>query len=188
MQRHHAAGEALEGDATEISAADHVGELRGLGKLADRLDEIAIGLGVAGHGAADRRDDVERIEVVEPVKARHVDRGELQADEMSAELQHAMDLAERHVDARHVADAERDGDGVEALVRERQRLGVRVDELNVAPRLLGALAANLLSPEDMQGWGWRILFVVGGILAFIFSWNNFIFSNVYLFFLNKYLK
>lgn len=30
---------------------------------------------------------------------------------------------------------------------------------------LGALAANLLSPEDMQGWGWRILFVVGGILA-----------------------
>lgn len=32
---------------------------------------------------------------------------------------------------------------------------------------LGALCANLLTPESMQSWGWRILFVVGGVLAAI---------------------
>ena len=53
-----------------------------------------------------------------------------------------MNLGERHVDARHVADAERDGDGVEALVGQRQRLGVGFDERDVVPRLRRALAAD----------------------------------------------
>ena len=114
----------------------------GFGNLRIELDQIAIGLGVARHGAADRGNDVERIELVEPIETRHVDRGKFQAEEMPAGLQHAMDLAERHVDARHVADAERDGDGIEALVRERQRLGVGLDEFDIALGLRGALAAD----------------------------------------------
>src|ERR1044072_8184747 len=142
MQRDDSAGEALERHAAEARAADHLGEFLGLGKLTDRFDEIAIGLGIASHRAADLRNHVERIEIVEPVEARHVDRRKLQAEEMPAELQHAMDLTKRRFDPRHVADAERDGDGVEALVQKRQRLGIGFDELDIAMGLFSALAAD----------------------------------------------
>ena len=32
---------------------------------------------------------------------------------------------------------------------------------------VGALLASWLSPEGMQSWGWRVLFVVGGLLALV---------------------
>lgn len=32
---------------------------------------------------------------------------------------------------------------------------------------IGALLANNLAPEAMQAWGWRVLFVVGGLLALV---------------------
>src|ERR1041384_8537490 len=86
LRRPHAAREALERHAAEARAADHLGEFLGLGKLTDRFDEIAIGLGIASHRAADLRNHVERIEIVEPVEARQVDRRKLQAEEMPAEL------------------------------------------------------------------------------------------------------
>ena len=64
---------------------------------------------------------------------------------MPAELQHAMRFRKRALDARHVADAERDGHGVEGAVGERQRLGVALDERHdiVEPALGGARAADL---------------------------------------------
>ena len=64
---------------------------------------------------ADRRDDVERIKLVERVEAGHIDRGEFQAEEAPADLQHAMRFGERALDARHVADAEGDGDASKLL-------------------------------------------------------------------------
>ena len=42
----------------------------GFGKAPDRFDEIAIGLGVARNRAAERRNDVEGIEIVERIEAR----------------------------------------------------------------------------------------------------------------------
>ena len=64
---------------------------------------------------------------------------------MPAELQHAMCLGERRLDARHVADAEGDRHGVEAAIRQRQRFGVAFDECHdiVEPALGGARAADL---------------------------------------------
>ena len=64
---------------------------------------------------------------------------------MPAELQHAMGFLERQLDARHVADAERDGHRVERAVGERQRLGVAFDEGHelVEPALRRARAADL---------------------------------------------
>ena len=55
-----------------------------------------------------------------------------------------MRLGERRRDARHVADAERDGHRVVAAVGERQRLGVGLDEVDgvVEPALGGALAPD----------------------------------------------
>ena len=100
----------------------------GRGKRRIDSDQIAIGLGVAHDRAADRRHDVERIELVQRIEPRHVDVGEFEAQEAPAEPQHAVHLLQRHVDARHVADAERDRHRVEAPVRKRQRLGIGVDE------------------------------------------------------------
>lgn len=36
----------------------------------------------------------------------------------------------------------------------------------MAGTLLGAVLAGLLTPEQMTAFGWRIPFVVGGILGF----------------------
>src|SRR5262249_41528125 len=115
----NAAGHRLERHAAETRSADHARKFLWLRKTAGRLDEVAIGLSIAGHGAADLRNDIERIEVVETVERGHIDRRELQAEEVPTELQRTMDFAQRHVDLRHVADAEGDGDGVETLVGER---------------------------------------------------------------------
>ena len=106
----------------------HLGKCLGPRKAADRFHQIAIGLGVAGDRAAERRDHVERIEIVERVEPGHIDGGEFEAEEAPADPQHAMGFRERRLDARHVADAERDGDGIEAAVGKRQRLGVAFDE------------------------------------------------------------
>ena len=43
-------------------------------KAANRFHQIAIGLGVAGDRAPERRDHVERVEIVEPVEPGHIDR------------------------------------------------------------------------------------------------------------------
>ena len=100
----------------------------GLRKAADRFHQIAIRFGIAGDHAAERGDDVERVEVIEPVETGNIDGGELEAEEFSADLEHAKRLGERRIDARHVADAERDGRGIEGAVGERQRLGIGFDE------------------------------------------------------------
>ena len=100
----------------------------GLGNLRIDFDQILIGLAVAGHRPADRRDHVERIELVERVQPRHVDRGEFQAQEAPAQLEHAIGFAERALDARHVADAEGDGDAIEAAVGIGEFLGIALLE------------------------------------------------------------
>ena len=51
-------------ETPEARRAHHLGEHVRPREAADRLHQVAIGLGVAGDGAAERRDHVERIEVV----------------------------------------------------------------------------------------------------------------------------
>src|SRR6185437_16577988 len=95
-------------------------------------------------GAADRRNDVERINLIELVEAGYIDRREFEAKEASADLQHAMRFGERAFDARHVADAEGDGDAIEAAVGIGEFLGVALLESDdvIAPALGGARAAD----------------------------------------------
>src|SRR5712691_7752801 len=90
MQRDDAATHALERDAAEAGRAHYLGKRIGPRKPADRFDQVAIGLGIADHGTAERRDHVERVEVVERVEARHIDGGELETEEAAAEPQHAI--------------------------------------------------------------------------------------------------
>src|SRR5262249_32792143 len=100
MQRHDAAGERLRGYAAEAGGANHRGEIVRLGKAPDRLDEVAVGFRIARDRAAERRDDIERIEVIERVEPRHVDGGELETEEMAAQPEHAEGFLQRRLDAR----------------------------------------------------------------------------------------
>src|SRR4051794_24425295 len=115
-------------DAREAGGADHPAERLRFWKFADRLDEVAIGLAIAGHRLTELGYDLEREQLIEPVEAGHVDAGEFQAEESAAGPQHAMRLAQRQIDTRHVANAERDRAGIEVPVGQRQRLGVALDE------------------------------------------------------------
>ena len=117
----------------------------GFGNLRIEFDEVLIGFGIAGHGAAERRDDAEREQLIDPVEPGHVDGGEFQAQEAAAGPQHAKGFLQREIDLRHVADAERDGVGVEAAIRKGQRLGIALDETNAVVEMLRgrAVAADL---------------------------------------------
>ena len=62
----------------------------------------------------------------------------------SADFEHAIGLGQRRLDARHVADAERDGGGIETAIPERQRLGIGFGERDgvAESACRGALAAD----------------------------------------------
>src|SRR5260370_28642293 len=128
MQRHDAARQALPVDAGKAGRPYHFSKRAGLGKLADRFDEVTIGFGIAGHRAAERRNDLERKQIVDSIEPGHVDGGKFQAQETAAGPQHTIGFAKREIDPRYVAYAERDGVGVETAVRESQRLGIALDK------------------------------------------------------------
>ena len=100
----------------------------GDGNLRIELDEIAIRRAVARDDLPERRNGGERIGVVDAVQHRQVDARKFEAEKPSAVLQHPMGFGERPLDARHVADAESDGVGVEPPIRQRQSLRVGFDK------------------------------------------------------------
>src|ERR1700688_4132053 len=128
MQRHDAARKALPIDPREACRTDHLGKGIGLWKFTDRFHKVLIGFGVAGHGAAERWNQLERKQLVNPIEAGHIDGGKFQAQKFAARLEHAKRFAQRQIDPWHVADAECDGVGVEAAIGECQRLGIALDE------------------------------------------------------------
>src|ERR1700759_1156715 len=80
MQRHHASGEQAEAGAAESRRRDHVSESLRARKAAERLDEVAVGFGIARHRTAERRNDVEGVEIVKPVEPGHVDGRKFEAE------------------------------------------------------------------------------------------------------------
>src|SRR5262245_29032706 len=86
IQCDDAARHRFKADAREICRADHVGKGRGLRELLDLFDEIAISLGVAGDDPAERRNHVERIELVQPIEPWQIDMRKLEAEKPSARL------------------------------------------------------------------------------------------------------
>ena len=116
----------------------------GRGNLRIELDEILIGRAVAGHRRADARNHLEGIEFVQRIEARHGHCGKFQAEEASADLEHAVGLLKRAFDARHVADAEGDGDAIEAAVGIGQFFGVALLEgdREIVAALVSPLAAD----------------------------------------------
>src|ERR1700726_1794457 len=78
MQRHHAAGQHAVADPAKSRRRDHVGEGLRPREAPDRLDEIAIGFGVARNRATERRNDVEGIEIVERIEPGNIDARKLE--------------------------------------------------------------------------------------------------------------
>src|SRR6185437_2484026 len=74
------------------------------------------------------RNHLERIELVEPVQAGQVDGGKLQAQEAPAYSQDTIGLLQRALDARNVADAERDRDAIETAVGIGKLFGIALFE------------------------------------------------------------
>src|SRR5439155_25373485 len=64
MHRHHACGKVEDFDLGEASRLHHALQLRLVRMHADRLGEIAVGLGRARHALAEPGKHLERIEIV----------------------------------------------------------------------------------------------------------------------------
>src|SRR5690348_17040564 len=56
MDRRNAAGQVAIGHTREAGRADHLGELLLLGEPADALDQVAVGICIAGRELAEARD------------------------------------------------------------------------------------------------------------------------------------
>src|SRR4029079_17708867 len=80
-----------------------------------------------------------------PNEAGHGHRGKVQAEKAAADSENTVGFFECALDARHVADAERDGYAIETAVGIGEFLGVALFEGNhtVEPALPSALAPDL---------------------------------------------
>ena len=106
------------------ASAIMLGEFRLGREAADAFGEIAIGLFVLRHQAADLGHQLEGIGVVQRIQSRHFDLGKFQAEKTPARFQHPPRFRQRLFDMGHIADAEGDGIGVEMAVGERQAFGI----------------------------------------------------------------
>src|SRR5436305_3100448 len=97
-------------------------------EAADRFDQVAVGIAIAGDHLAQCRNRGEGIGLVKTIEQRHIDVGKFQAQKPGAVLQDAARLGKRAVDSRHVADAEGDRIAIYGYVRYRQILVIAAEE------------------------------------------------------------
>ena len=129
MHRGDAAGVVLPGDVDKPRLAHHLREALLVRERLDGLRQVHKPCLVPGDEAAPKRDQVLQVEVVQRAPHRVRRRGELQAHQMPARLQHAEHLGERARAVGHVADAVCHGERVVARVRVGDVL--RVDHLEI---------------------------------------------------------
>lgn len=108
-----AAGQVLVAPAADDEAGflDEAAEVGLAGEALDALDEVLVGVTVAGDELADEGDGGEAPALVDGVEGRVGDLAELEAGEDAAGLEDAVGLGQGGGDVGEVADAE--GDGVE---------------------------------------------------------------------------
>lgn len=97
----------------EAGVLDEAAELGLGGEALDALDEVLVGVAVAGDELADEGDGGEAPALVEGVEGGVADLAELEAGEDAAGLEHAVRLGQGGGDVGEVADAEGDGVQVE---------------------------------------------------------------------------
>src|SRR3546814_907828 len=145
MQRGDAEAEVAVLHIAEAGRADHRREAFLVGKAADALHEIAVGLLVLRHQSADLRQDVEAVEVVGLRQRRIAHFREFQAQKAPARLQHAIRFAQRDVDMGDIADAKGNRIGIDRAVGQGQRLGIHACPVEPGqPALVDGAVAALL--------------------------------------------
>src|ERR1700761_3248657 len=124
VDRDDAAGQHRVADRLEPGPVHLLGQAVRRGEAADRLGQVAVGLGLVGEGAEQRHDAVEP-EREEGRERRPRRLGDLEDDQPPAPLQHPRHLAQTAVEVGEVAGAEGDRDRVEALpvVGQLERVG-----------------------------------------------------------------
>lgn len=125
---------AADADAEGEGFGAHIGEVRGAEggcellageECLDGAGEVLVGAGlVARDECRGEGHDVAAVDVVEPRDGGGAGVGELEDDESARRFQHAAELGEGFGGVVDIAQAERDGDDVEGVIREIQRGGV----------------------------------------------------------------
>src|ERR1700737_312294 len=130
-------------------------QLRRLGEGLHRLRQVAVrGCVVAAAQADDNRHDAAEIETVGAHEQAMRRRSELEDDEVPSRAQHPEHLAQRGLAIDQIAQAERDGDGIDAAVGFAEPGDVAQAKLD--PRL--TLARQLehrgrkVDPDYPAGW------------------------------------
>lgn len=128
MDGSDAAGEVLVAAAAddEAGVADHVAEAVLVGEALDALDQVLVGVAVAGDELADERDGGEAPAAVHAIEQGHGgpaihDLPELETREHASRPQHPVRLGEPRGDAGEVPDPEGDGVQVDAGVGDGVR-------------------------------------------------------------------
>mmetsp|Transcript_13807 Transcript_13807/g.40528 ORF Transcript_13807/g.40528 Transcript_13807/m.40528 type:complete len:204 (-) Transcript_13807:3-614(-) len=122
VHRHDAAGEVAVAHEAEAGIARQVRELLLRVELLDALDEVLVRRAVVGHQPSHCGDDVEGVPLVEAREEGVGDVRKLETEEAPARPQHAMGLAQRLLDVRHVSDPKGNRVHIKRAVVERQLL------------------------------------------------------------------
>ncbi len=86
MDGGNSAGQIAVIDARKSGVADHCGKALLWGEFANALNQIPVGLRIAGRELAQTRDHLKRMEIVKPVQDWHLHLGEFEAEEAAASL------------------------------------------------------------------------------------------------------
>src|SRR5438270_8351635 len=94
MQRRDAARQIAEPGAAEPGGLDQFRQSALRRKAADALDEVGVGVAIAGDDLAEQRQYPEAVEIVERLQQRRHRRGEFETEKPSARSQDAARLGE----------------------------------------------------------------------------------------------
>src|SRR5712671_7463431 len=88
VQRRDATGQIAELDPVEPGGGDQLRQLALRRKAADALDEVVVGVAIAGDDLAEQRQHLKAVEIVERLQQWRDRRGELEAQKQSDGIQH----------------------------------------------------------------------------------------------------
>ena len=116
---------------SEFRIPNYSKEIVAFGEVGDAVGEVGVGFAVAGDAAAEPRDNMLCVEVIEGAEEWTVGGGQFENDHAAARLEDTQHLAEASLQMDEVADAESASDSIEFAFGEWQVLRVSHFPLSV---------------------------------------------------------